>query len=114
MQVLAATALPDVPSAAAAAFHADILPHAQELLNSGEACLVIAFEGADFTHTGWRLAAVQMLAREHAPARVNAIAGGGAAAKAAAFAYLAAGAGITGQYLPLDDVGAACVVSREA
>ena len=139
MQVLAVSPLPDTPSAAAAAFHADWLPQARALLNplpfrgggggegcrhplsrpdnphpnpspEGEGLLVLTFDAADYTHTGWRLAAVQMLAREHAPARVNAISGGGAAARAAALAYLADGAGITGQYLPLDDAGAGSVV----
>ncbi|WP_309621887.1 Rossmann fold domain-containing protein [Novosphingobium sp.] len=112
MAVLEVCVLPIEPSAAAAAFHAEWLSKAVALLNPprvGED-LVIAFAAADYTHTGWRLAAVQMLAREHAPARVNAVSGGGAAAQAAALAYLAGGAGITGQYLPLDDAGAGPVV----
>ena len=139
MRVLEVSGLPERPSAAAAAFHAEWLPQAWALLkplpfrggDGGGGChhplsrpdnphpnpspeweglLVIAFDAADYTHTGWRLAAVQMLAREYAPARVNAVSGGGAAAQAAALAYLADGAGITGQYLPLDDAGAGPVV----
>ena len=112
MQVLAVSPLPDTPSAAAAAFHADWLPQARALLNPPRAGedLVIAFDAADYTHTGWRLAAVQMLAREHAPARVNAVSGGDAAARAAALPYLETADGITGQYLPLDDAGAGSVV----
>lgn len=111
MQVLAVSNLPVAPNAAAATFYADYLPRAQTSLMADEACLVIAFDAADYTHTAWRLAAVQMLAREHAPARINAISGGGVAARAAALAYLVDGAGITGQYLPLDDAGAVSVVS---
>lgn len=112
MQVLEVSGLPDAPSAAAAAFHREWLAKAQALLSPpplGED-LVLKFEAADYTHTAWRLAAVQMLAREHAPVRVNAISGGSTAAQKAAVAYLAAGAGITGQYLPLDDAGAGAVV----
>ncbi len=100
--------LPDLPSAAAAAFHREILPQAAALLAEDDTCLTLLFAPADHTHRAWRLAAVQSLAREHAPARVNAIAGGGDTA--AALAYLEAAEGVTGQYLPLDDVGAGAVV----
>ena len=102
--------LPDLPSAAAATFHRDFLPRAEELLVGGARCLTLVFAAADHTHRIWRLAAVQSLAREHAPVRVNAIAGGGAAAVATALAYLEAAGGVTGQYLPLDDAGAGTVV----
>ncbi len=109
--------LPDLPSAAAAAFHRDFLPRAAALLQGGAAllqggapCLTLVFAAADHTHRGWQLAAVQTLAREHTAARVNAIAGGGAPAIAAAQAYLEAADGVTGQYLPLDDAGAGLVV----
>ena len=101
--------LPDLPSAAAAAFHRDVMPEAGLQLRNAD-CLTLMFSPADHTHRGWRLAAVQSLAREHAPARVNAIAGGGAAAVATALAYLEAAGGVTGQYLPLDDAGAGTVV----
>ena len=114
MLLLEVSGLPDLASAAAAVFHRDYLPKAQQMLGEGVACLIIAFDEADYTHAGWRLAAVQALARENAPARVNAISGGTAAARAAAIDYLTAGAGITGQYLPLDDAGAGVVVSSAA
>ena len=110
MAVLVIEPLPDLPSAAAAVFHREVLPRAAVLLANGAECLTLVFTGADHTHRGWRLAALQILAREHAPARVNALAGGNAAAQAAALAYLSAADGLTGQYLPLDDVGAAPVV----
>ena len=62
-------------------------------------------------HRGWRLAAVQGLAREHAPLRVNALASDDELAIAAAHAYLASADGVTGQYLPLDSHGAGEVVA---
>ena len=76
--------------------------------------LVLIFPPADHTHTGWRLAAVQSLAREQAPRRVNAIAGGHGAAIAAALAYLDAADGVTGPYLALDDRGAGFVLQPSA
>ena len=110
MAVLEVPPLPTVPSAAAAAFHHEVLTRAAALLDSGAECLALIFPPSDHTHRGWRLAAVQALAREHAAARVNAVAGGGAPAQAAALAYLEAAAGVTGQYLVLDDAGAGPVV----
>ena len=110
MAVLEVQPLPDLPSAAAAAFHRDLLPRAAALLEAGASCLTLQFPAGDHTQRGWRLAAVQALAREHAPARVNAIAGGDGAARAAALAYLNAADGVTGQYLHLDDAGAGPVV----
>ena len=100
--------LPDQASAAAAAFHGRIAA----LLDTSPAgeTFTLIFDAADHTHQAWRLAAVQMLAREKAPWRVNAIAGGSAAAVAAARVYLEAADGVTGQYLPLDDAGAGCVI----
>ena len=102
--------LPDLPSAAAAAFHREHLPRAAALLDGGAPSLTVIFAAADHTHRAWRLAAVQGLAREHVPARVNAVAGGNAASITAALAYLEAADGVTGQYLPLDDLGAGPVV----
>ena len=110
MAALEVQPLPDLPSAAAAAFHLEYLHRAAVLLRDGAQCLTLMFTAADHTHRGWRLAAVQALAREHAPARVNAIAGSSAPAIVAALAYLDAADGVTGQYLPLDDLGAGLVV----
>ena len=114
MAVLEVQSLPDLPSAAAAAIHLDYLPRAAALLEAGAQCLTLQFPAGDYTQRGWRLAAVQALAREHAPARVNAITGGDAAAQAAALAYLIAADGVTGQYLQLDDAGAGPVISSPA
>lgn len=104
MQRLDVTGLPGVPSAAAAMFYGEWLARAQALL-SGDS-LVLVFPPAGHEHAGWRLSAVQTLARESAPSRVNAVASDDEAATAAALAYLAAAEGVTGQYLPLDSAGA--------
>lgn len=104
MQRLNVSGLPDVPSAAAAVFYGEWLDRAQALLRGGS--LVLVLPPASHEHAGWRLSAVQTLARENAPARVNAVAGDDEAAIAAALAYLAAADGVTGQYLPLDSTGA--------
>ncbi|MBS0480618.1 MAG: hypothetical protein JSR96_00395 [Proteobacteria bacterium] len=109
MERLEIASLPDDPLAAAEAFYASILPGA-----GGETDLVLIFPSADHTHTAWRLAAIQGLARARIPGRVNAVAGGSAAAVTAALAYLGAAPGLTGQYLPLDDAGAGPVIPSPA
>jgi hypothetical protein len=110
MALLRVGPLPQEALAAAARFHADILPRAvAALADAGE--LVLVFPPADHTHRGWRLAAVQGLAREHAPIRVNALASDDEAAIAAAADYLASAPGITGQLLPLDGNGACDILS---
>ncbi len=102
--------LPNLPSAAAATFHHEFLPQAQAILTSGAQCLTLLFGAGDQTHRNWRLAAVQALALEHAPGRVNALAGGNTATVAATLAYLEAADGVTGQYIPLADFGAGPVI----
>jgi hypothetical protein len=104
------TDLPALPSAAAAAFHRDWLAQATVLADD----LTLILPPADHTHTGWRLAVLQTLAREAAPLRVNAVASDDPAAIEAALAYLAAAEGVTGQYLPLDSAGAGPVVKPAA
>ncbi len=71
---------------------------------------MIVFPPADHTHSGWRLAAVQQLARDLAPLRVNAVASADEAAIAAAARYLTQAPGLTGQVLVLDDTGAGPVI----
>lgn len=110
MRCVAVEGLPSDPLAAAARFHAEITPG---LANAAEDLLLV-FPPADHTHRGWRLAAVQMLARAAAPRRVNAVASASEAAIAAAARYLGEAGGLTGQYLPLDDEGAAAVLSSGA
>ncbi|HOB14209.1 MAG TPA: hypothetical protein PK680_11210 [Novosphingobium sp.] len=103
--------LDDRPSLAVAQFHAQYLPQIAVILGQGDGALTLTFPPADHTHRAWRLAAVQSLAREYAPIRVNAICGGSDAARAAAIAYLDRADGLTGQYLPLDDAGAGVVIA---
>lgn len=98
-------ALPADPLAAAARFHAQVLPRAIAALEeAGD--LVLVFGPADHTHRDWRLGVVRGLARHHAPVQVNAVAGDDEPAIAAAVAYLAQAPGVTGQLLPVDGTGA--------
>ena len=108
MQELRVGSLAEAPLAAAAQFHAEVLPRIAAATGID---LVLVFEPADYTHRGWRIAAVQQLARDRAPLRINALAGDDARAIAAALAYLAGAEGVTGQYLPLDGEGAAGLLS---
>lgn len=114
MALLRIAGLPADALAAAADFHARLLPQARELLNTGADDLTLVFAPADHSHRGWRLAAVQGLAREHAPLRVNALAARGEAEVAAALDWLARAPGVTGQYLPLDGAGAGAVLLSAA
>jgi hypothetical protein len=109
MRVLRIAGLPDGALAAAAAFHAEWLGQAV----AGED-LVLIFPIADHTHRGWRLAAVQSLARDHAPLRVNALASDDPAAIESALTYLEQAEGLTGQYLALDSLGAGDVLTSAA
>jgi hypothetical protein len=110
MALLRIGALPDEALAAAAEFHAVVLPSVIAELERGET-LTLVFAPADHTHRGWRLAAVQGLARQHAPVRVNALASDDERTIAAALNYLAAAEGLTGQYLLLDGNGAEALLS---
>lgn len=93
------------PVEAAAHFHAHVLPDVLQVLSRAEHLLLV-FPSADHTHRAWRLAVVQGLAREHAPARVNAVASDDAVAIAEAEAFLSRSPGVAGQYLALDGQGA--------
>lgn len=110
MQRLDVSGLPDRPSAAAARFHAEWLGRAEALIAGGTP-VTLVFPSADHVHMAWRLAAVQSLAREHAPVRINAVASDDPAAVHAGLSYLAGADGVTGQYLPLDGTGAGAVVN---
>lgn len=99
--------LPAEPLAAAAHFYAVVLPG----IVAAHEDLVVVFPPADYTHRGWRLAAVQQMARDHAPLRINALASDDERAIAATLAYLATAEGVTGQYLPLDGNGAEAYLS---
>jgi hypothetical protein len=66
--------------------------------------LVLIFAPAPYDHRGWRLAAVQDLAREAAPRRVNAIAGADEAAIADTLGWLGQAPGVTGQLFAVDPI----------
>jgi len=108
MAVLAIEGLPAAPLAAAVAFHADWLAQAEGVLARRDLVMVMPLAG--YEHRAWRLAAVQGLARAHAPRRANIVESDDPAGIAAACAFLAASPGITGQILRLDSQGAGAVV----
>jgi hypothetical protein len=96
--------LPDTPTDAAREFYEVHLPTVRDALEaararSGESTLTLMFPPADHTHRAWRLAAVQGLAREQAPVRINGLIGEDEARLKEALAYLAEAPGITGQLL---------------
>jgi hypothetical protein len=103
--------LPEGAMAASARFYAEVLPRVLEELATGAPHLALVFAPADHTHRAWRLAAVQQLARDHAPRRVNAIASDSEEAVAAALRYLDKAEGVTGQMLVLAGIGAGAVLS---
>lgn len=106
MALLRIIGLPAASLDAAAAFHAEWVARIRAALaNSTEECLTVVFPPADHSHRGWRLAAVQELAREFAPRRVNAVVCGDGAGLNAALALLEPCQGITGQLLALDGAG---------
>lgn len=112
MALLRVGPLPESALAAAADFHAQVLPRVTEAIASAQGSLVLVFAPADHAHRGWRLALVQGLAREHAPLRVNAVESDDEASIAAAIAYLDGAPGVTGQLLPLAGTAAGEVLSR--
>jgi hypothetical protein len=101
LEVLRVEGLPTSPLDAAADFHHVWLPLAREAL-SEEKDLALVLPAAGREHRAWRLAAVQELAREAAPRRVNAVAGDAEDAVAQALAYLEGARGVTGQVLAVD------------
>jgi hypothetical protein len=106
MAAVRVTGLPAAPLDAAAAFHAEWLPRIRaELAGSQAESSVLVFPLADHNHRGWRLAAVQELAREFAPRRVNALACDSDPGLRAALVLLDNCQGVTGQLLAIDDAG---------
>lgn len=101
MRVLRVEGLPAAPLDAAAAFHARWLARARAELAEGSD-LALVFPPAAHSHTAWRLAAVQELAREAAPLRVNALVGDAGEALAAMLAWLAGAGAVTGQVLTVE------------
>lgn len=99
------------PLKASAAFHSGIVPRVRE---SSDPCVTLVFTAASHEHTGWRRAAIAMLARAMVPQRINALSAVDDTAIASAIAYLEAAPGLTGQYLPLDGAGADDVIGSAA
>ncbi|MFM6932883.1 MAG: Rossmann fold domain-containing protein [Novosphingobium sp.] len=99
--------LPNDALDAASVFHTEVLPRLRTLADTAITCV---FPQAGHGHADWRRAAIQSLARDIAPRRINAVASDDEAAIAAAEAYLSSAEGVTGQYLPLDGEGAGKVL----
>ena len=100
MAVLRVEGLGSLPLDAAGDFHREWLPRAREALGQGD--LVLLFDVAGREHRAWRLAAVQELAREASPRRVNAVSGDDRDAIDATLAWLERAPGITGQLLAVE------------
>ena len=99
--VVSVNDLPPSPVDAATLFYLQTVPGIrEELPNVTE--VVIYFEPADHSHRGWRLAAVQELAQEAAPTRVNALVGTDRDAMWAARQFLENAPGVTGQLLAVE------------
>ena len=107
MTVFRVADLPESALDAAARFHAFDLPRLRAALDlptkgAAGAALTLLFPPAPYDHRGWRLAAVQDLAREAAPRRVNAIVGDDEAVIERIRAWLETAPGVTGQLLAAD------------
>ncbi len=100
--------LPATASAAAAVFYAEMMP---DLRDHADGALTLVFPPANPAHRAWRLAAIQALASDFAPRRVNAVVSDDEAAIAAAAGYLEGAEAITGQLLGLDGASSPDVVS---
>jgi hypothetical protein len=105
--VLQLTDLPEGALDAAAAFYALWAERVHDAIAETDEALVLVLPAAGYEHNGWRRAAVQELARQAAPKRVNAIAGDDPEAIAHTIDWLAQAPGITGQVLPVVGVAAA-------
>lgn len=92
--------LPDSAIEASAAFMADHLAPVRAAIGSGaDDSLAIILPAVPSDHRDWRRSLARDLARAHAPARVNVIAGDDADRLGAILHYLASAKGVTGQYL---------------
>jgi len=92
--------LPAEPLDASTHFHVEIVPLIRDTLAEVSE-LVVWFSAADHTHAAWRLAAIQELAREASPKRVNAIVGDEGDALWPTSAFLKRAEGVTGQVFTL-------------
>jgi hypothetical protein len=99
--VLRIEGLPEGSLDAAKVFHADWLGKVRAAMADVDV-LALVFQPAPYDHRGWRLSAVQDLAREAAPKRANAIVGSDEAAIMRTAEWLAQAPGITGQLLAVE------------
>jgi len=107
--------LPEAPIDAAACFFSKRAPEARGLLMDGAwklmglelepEALTYIFPTGGKDHEGWQRAAIQALARELAPKRVNGVIGDGLASTDQVTDWLADAAGITGQLLAFGPAG---------
>jgi hypothetical protein len=106
---------PETPVDAAAHFYSELAPQIREILAGGLLAdlpdldqppnvAAVIFPEGDHTHRGWRLAAIQALAREVAPKRINGIEATGEDNDAVdgMTDWLAQAEAITGQILAVD------------
>jgi hypothetical protein len=98
--VFLAGPLPEAPLDAAARFYRELVPAIRHRLRAAHD-VVILFAPADHAHQKWRLAAIQELAREAAPVRVNAVVAAEGVQEdcTATMQFLHEAPGITGQLL---------------
>ena len=99
--VLIVLDLPEAPLDAAASFHRIHVPEARRILSDAAdiESLIVRFSPVSREHLGWRLAAIQELAREAAPRRVNAIAVDADTDIEGVLDFVASAPGVTGQLL---------------
>ena len=105
--------LPEVPIDAAARFFSKHAPEARELLTEGgwkrmglaqePDVLTYVFPIGGKDHEGWQRAAIQALARELAPKRVNGVVGDGFESTDEVASWLMDAPGITGQLLSVEN-----------
>jgi len=98
-----AKGLGESPLDAAARFHAHIVPSIRAMMANGSE-LVVMFDPADHSHTSWRKAAIEELAREAAPCRINGVIARAQDKQdtAQTIQFLHKSPGITGQILQVD------------
>ena len=98
-----ARGLPENALDAAADFHTRIVPAVRAAVGVSSDVAVV-FDPAEHVHRAWRTSAIQALARELAPRRVNGIVAvsDNAPAIAGTMQFLRESPGITGQILEVD------------
>jgi len=98
-------AWPPAPLDAAGYFYRELASRVRAAFADGaEEAVAVIYPPAGHAHRAWRLAAIQELAREAAPKRVNAIAGSDDDAIRQTLAWLEKAPGVTGQLLAVDAI----------